>query len=74
MITAKEFQNYCNSLDSGYLKEHKAVSMLGTMRDIPAILSDSIRRINYLENCLVMEGFSIRDIEIINTYVINNVE
>jgi hypothetical protein len=74
MIYAKEFQNFCNSLDSGYLKEHKAFSMLVTMRDIPAIVSDSVRRLNYLENCLVMEGFSLIDIERINKYVIDNFE
>ena len=74
MIYAKEFQNFCNSFGSGYLKEHKAFSMLATMRDIPAIVSDSVSRLNYLENCLVMEGFSVLDIERINKYVIDNFE
>ena len=59
----EEFTEMANSLSSGYFKAHKAYGMMRQLDEIPAIMSDSIRLIAYLENCLIMEGFDAAGIE-----------
>lgn len=69
-----QFQDYANSLDSGYLKTWKAASMIMSLSDprLP-IISDNVRLLSYLTNCLEMEGFRNTDIEKIQRWVITNV-
>lgn len=71
-MNAKQLQNYCNSLGSGYLKEHKAYTILATLHDIPEIKSDCARMMNYMCTVLQMEGFSEVDAEKINAWIIKN--
>lgn len=71
MSDAAALKDYANSLDSGYLKSWKASSM---MMSLPHIMSDNIRLLEYLDNCLSMEGFSGFDLEKIQRWVIENVE
>lgn len=61
-----DFQNYANSLRSGYLKLWKATGIIETLCDgrIP-IINDEVRLLSYLKNCLEMEGFYSTDIELI---------
>ena len=68
------FREYANSLESGYLKDWKAVSMIVTLQDdrLP-IISDNVRLLSYLTNCLEMEGFRGPAIEKIQRWVIENV-
>ena len=68
------FQDYANSLNSGYLKTWKASSMIMSLRDkrLP-IISDNVRLLAYLTNCLEMEGFRNADVEKIQRWVIEHV-
>lgn len=61
-----DFQDYANSLRSGYLKTWKASSMIMSLTDprLP-IINDEVRFLSYLKNCLEMEGFHSTDIELI---------
>lgn len=68
--TTKDFQNFCNSFDSGYLKEHKAYGILDQINDLPVILQDRPRLLKYLSNCLEMEGFRSDDIPAIADWLI----
>lgn len=67
---SKSLCDYANRIGSGFLTYRKAALMVSTLNDIPDILSDSSRCFLYLENCLLMEGFSHMDIEKINRWVI----
>ena len=64
MDLVTEFQDYANSLRSGYIKTWKAASIISTLRQLPKILDDEVRFLNYLKNCLQMEGFSDIDTEL----------
>lgn len=64
-LTGEEFQDYANSLGSGFLKKWKADSILGTLGLMPVICNDEVRFLNYLKNCLQMEGFYDVHIELI---------
>lgn len=71
---AKDFQDYSNSLNSGYLKLWKAYSILKLLTDPRVdIIYDSGELLEYLTRCLAMEGFFERDIEKIQRWVIENV-
>lgn len=61
-----DFQNYANSLRSGYLKTWKATGIIVTLSDkrLP-IINDEVRLLSYLKNSLEMEGFNSTDIELI---------
>jgi hypothetical protein len=61
-----DFQNYANSLRSGYLKGWKATGIIVTLSDkrLP-IINDEVRLLAYLKNSLEMEGFNSTDIELI---------
>ncbi len=58
-------QDYANSFKLGYLKTWKAASILHTLKSAPEIVRDEVRFLSYLKNCLEMEGFIQRDIELI---------
>lgn len=60
-----DFQDYANSLNSGYLKERKAFGILDTLHQVPNIINDEVRFLSYLKNCLEVEGFRSTDIELI---------
>ena len=62
---AQDLENYANGFDHGFLKSWKANSILQTLKQIPAIIDDEVRFLNYLKNCLEMEGFRGVDIELI---------
>ncbi len=59
------FQEYANSFSQGYLKHGKASDILMTIGQSPAIIHDEVRFLSYLDNCLEMEGFKSKDIELI---------
>lgn len=61
----ESFQDYANSLESGYLKAWKASGILNTLNQIPNIINDEVRFLSYLKNSLEMEGFNSTDIELI---------
>lgn len=65
-ILINQFQDYANSLRSGYLKTWKASSMIMSLTDprLP-IINDEVRFLSYLKNCLEMEGFNNTSIELI---------
>lgn len=63
-----------NAQANGYLKGHKAYTMIAALHDIPDIHSDSITRLTWLESCLLMEGFTAVGIGKINQWLIDNVE
>lgn len=65
MQIASDLQDYANSFKSGYLKMWKATSIICTLRDIPKIIDDEVRFLDYLKNCLEMEGFNQTSIELI---------
>lgn len=65
-----QFQEYANSFKRGYLKTWKAISILSTLSQIPAITLDSKRMYLYLANCLEMEGFGGFEIEQIQKWLI----
>ena len=69
-----DFQEYANSLSSGYLKTWKANGIICTLTDkrLP-IMEDNVRLLAYLTNCLAMEGFRNADIEKIQRWVIEKV-
>jgi hypothetical protein len=61
-----DFENYANSLGSGYLKNWKASGMIMLLTDPRLlIINDEVRLLSYLKNCLEMEGFLSTDIELI---------
>ena len=65
-VLITDFQNYANSLRSGYLKTWKASSMIMSLTDLRLpIINDEVRLLSYLKNCLEMEGFHSTDIELI---------
>ena len=64
-----DLMNYTNGLDSGFLKQWKATSMVRTLQDIPAILTDEARLSAYLQNCMVMEGFTAHDIQRVKDWI-----
>lgn len=61
----KDFETYANSFGFGFLKQWKAVSILYTLKRMPMIFDDQVRFLDYLKNCLQMEGFRNGDIELI---------
>lgn len=61
----QDFKNYANSFGIGYLKEWKSNSILWTLKRQPSIMGDEVRFLDYLSNCLQMEGFRNIDIELI---------
>jgi hypothetical protein len=66
----KNFERFCNSFQSGYVKPWKSFSIFYTLEnDMPAIKEDNVRLVKYLENCLLMEGFLKKDIATIALYV-----
>ena len=58
MITPDDLRSIANSQGRGYLKEWKAVSIVGTIKSIPEIASNRDRLRKYIATCLEMEGFS----------------
>lgn len=72
MFNGQQLQDFANSLDSGYVKSWKANSMVNTLTSIPDILADNVRLLNYIDNCLAMEGFSQRGIEDVQKWIIAN--
>ena len=61
----QDFQNYSNSFNHGYLKQWKANSILWQLKDWQDIFDDEVRFLDWLKNCLGMEGFRDADIELI---------
>lgn len=57
-LTEVELSNFANSLGNGYVKPWKANGMLGTIFLAPVIAKDRERLGKYVENCLLMEGFT----------------
>ncbi len=63
---------YANSLESGFLKAWKAHSMILTITEPKAgILGDDERLIRYVENCLMMEGFTKDDCLRVAIWIMN---
>lgn len=66
------FFKYANSLDSGYLKKHKAIYIISTIQGFDVLREDKSRLKSYFYNSLDMEGFSTSDInKIIDWYYLN---
>lgn len=71
----RRFESFCNSFPSGYLKPWKSFSIWNTIEnDMPQIKDDEKRLLEYLRNCLAMEGFVEADIKTIAIYVALNGE
>lgn len=67
MVTdlAYDLEAYANSLSGGYLKTHKAISIVDTLTTIRGIKDDEVRFLKFLKSGLEMEGFKPVDIELI---------
>jgi hypothetical protein len=64
------FESFCNSFTNGYLKPWKSFSIWNSLEnEQPEIKVDSGRLLNYLRNCLRMEGFIDDDIKTIAVYI-----
>lgn len=63
MISADELKAVANSQGRGHLKTWKALSITGTLRQMPQIVEDRERLRSYVANCLEMEGFSPNGID-----------
>lgn len=57
-LSAIALADFANTLNSGYLKDWKARSMVSTLTSIPDIFTEEGRLEKYVSNCLTMEGFS----------------
>lgn len=53
-----ELSNFANSLGNGYIKPWKSNAMLVMFAQVPEIVQDRERLGKYVENCLLMEGFT----------------
>jgi hypothetical protein len=71
--TVQDFTNYANSFGTGFLKEHKANSILISLRDVPPIYLDNGRLNRFLDNALKMEGFNDAAISHIQEWLGENV-
>jgi hypothetical protein len=67
-----EFQGFANGLISGgWLKPWKAFSILNMIEVMPEVFETRERGINYINNCLIMEGFSESDCVAIYEYLVD---
>ena len=71
-INGEELADFANSCNSGHLKLWKANSIIFTIQRMPEILTNEFRGINYVTNCLEMEGFLKPDCEKIFEFLKNN--
>lgn len=73
-ILITNFQDYANSLQSGYLKIGKASNMIMFLTDHRlSITHDEVRFLSYLKNSLEMEGFNSTGIELIMGWLYGNI-
>jgi hypothetical protein len=69
-VEYRRFESFCNTFQNGYVKPWKSFSIFHTIEnENPSIKSNKKDLTKYLENCLLMEGFLKRDIEVIATYI-----
>ena len=69
---ADDLMIYANSFRFGYVKAWKANGIASTLEQDPDIVADTDRLIRYVENCLLMEGFSRADCEMIAIWIFLN--
>ena len=68
-LTEVELSNFANSLGNGYVKPWKANEMIIRCTKIPEIIEDRERLVKYVENCLLMEGFTTEGCDTIAEFI-----
>ena len=68
-LTEVDLSNFANSLGNGYVKPWKSNAMLVTFAQVPEIVKDRERLGKYVENCLMMEGFTTEGCDTIAEFI-----
>lgn len=71
---AVRFGEFANSLGRGYIKPWKAYGMIDTLTQSPDILTEGYRLLNYVEGCLLMEGFDYSGCETLAIWLLCEME
>lgn len=68
-LTEVDLSNFANSLGNGYVKPWKSNAMLVMFAQVPEIVEDRERLGKYVENCLLMEGFTTEGCDTIAEFI-----